>query len=71
MRMRTKYIHVGKYVAEVDVDLIEADDQWAPYMSVSDACKLDDVRALLTSGQVVAAAKHARIYELTPVSVAH
>lgn len=70
MTKRTKYVHVGKYVAEVDVDLIESDDEWAPYLSVDDACKLDDVRAMLNNGQVQAATKKARIYELTPVALA-
>lgn len=50
MRKRTKYIHEGKYVAEVDVELIEADDDWAPYLSVEDAERLDEVRDLLRAG---------------------
>ena len=50
MKKRTKYVHEGKYVAEVDVQLIESEDDWAPYLSVEDACKLDDVRDLLRSG---------------------
>ena len=68
MKKRTKYIHEGKYVAEVDVELIESDDEWAPYLSVEDACKLDDIRALLKAGQIQAAAKEARIYQLTPIA---
>ncbi len=28
-----------KYVAEVEVEMIEFDDQWAPYVSVEDASK--------------------------------
>ena len=68
MKKRTKYIHEGKYVAEVDVQLIESEDHWAPYLSVEDACKLDDVRDLLRSGQIQAAAKKAKVYLLTPVA---
>lgn len=71
MTKRTKFIHVGKYVAEVDVDLIESDDDWSPYLSVIDACKLDDVRALLANGQVEAAAQQAQVFELTPVATAN
>lgn len=26
---KTKYVHEGKYVAEVDVDLIIGDDEWS------------------------------------------
>jgi hypothetical protein len=68
MKKRTKYIHEGKYVAEVDVQLIESEDEWAPYLSVEDASKLDDVRDLLRSGQIQAAAKKAKVYLLTPVA---
>ena len=68
MTKRTKYVHEGKYVAEVDVDLIESDGEWSPYLSVDDACKLDDVRTLLKTGRVEAAAEKARIYELIPVA---
>ncbi|MCB2261638.1 MAG: hypothetical protein LGR52_01655 [Candidatus Thiosymbion ectosymbiont of Robbea hypermnestra] len=30
---KTKYIHEGGYVAEVDVELMITDDEWAPYLS--------------------------------------
>ncbi|MBI3372854.1 MAG: hypothetical protein HY017_14005 [Betaproteobacteria bacterium] len=39
----TKLVHEGKYVAEVDVELIGTDDGWSPYLSLEDAYKLDDV----------------------------
>jgi len=68
VKKRTKYIHEGKYVAEVDVELIESDDEWAPYLSVEDACRLDDVRELLRSGQIQAAVQKARVYQLTPIA---
>ncbi len=56
------------YPAEIDVELVESDDEWAPYLSVEDACKLDDVRELLREGKIEAAAKKARIYELTLIA---
>jgi len=31
-RRRKKYIHEGKYVAEVDIDLVDAEGGWAPYI---------------------------------------
>jgi hypothetical protein len=68
VKRRTKYIHEGRYVAEVDVELIESDDEWAPYLSVEDACRLDDVRELLRSGQIQAATRKARVYQLTPIA---
>jgi hypothetical protein len=32
MSRRTKFIHEGGYVAEVEVDLIESEYSWAPYL---------------------------------------
>lgn len=67
---RTKYIHVGQYVAEVDVELSESDDkgEWGPYLSVEDAYLLDDIKSLLKSGQISQASQKARLYTLTPVA---
>ena len=67
-RRKTKYIHEGKFVAEVEVDLIENDHEWAPYLSVEDSYKLDDVREALRQGNLEAASKYGRIYELRPVA---
>ncbi len=38
-RKRTKFVHEGGYVAEVDVDLLEDDTGWAPYLTGEDACR--------------------------------
>lgn len=65
---RVKYVHEGKYVAEVDVELLEDATEWSPYLSVEDAYKLDDVRDALRRGDVAAAAKFARVFELRPVA---
>lgn len=66
--IRTKLIHEGKYVAEVQVELSETDDEWSPYLSVEEAYKLDDVREALRRGDVRSAARHGRIFTLTPVA---
>ena len=68
-RKKTKYIHEGKYVAEVDVDLVIDDDEWSPYLTIEDAYKLDDVRVALRKGDLKTAAKKAKVYELHPVAV--
>ena len=67
-RVKTKYVHEGKYVAEVDVALIEDNTQWSPYLSLDDAYKLDDVRDALREGDLDAAARYGRIYEMRPVA---
>jgi hypothetical protein len=68
-RMHTKLIHHGEYIAEVDVNLIEGDEGWAPYLSLEDAYKLEDVREALSRGDIKAAVRHARVYTLVPVAV--
>jgi len=68
-RNRIKYVHEGKYVAEVDVELLEDETEWSPYLSVADAYKLDDVRDALRRGDIAAAAKLSRVFALQPVAV--
>jgi len=68
-RRHVKLVHEGKYVAEVDVDLIETDTGWSPYLSLEDAYRLDDVRDALRRGDIKAASRLARVFALTPVAV--
>ena len=68
-KRQTKLVHEGNYVAEVDVKLLEADSGWSPYLSLDDASKIDSVREALRRGDISAAARHARIFTLTPVAV--
>jgi len=68
VRHRVKYVHEGKYLAEVDVELLDDETEWSPYLSVEDANKLDDVRDALKRGDIAAAAKLARVFELRPVA---
>ena len=68
-RHRSKLIHEGKYVAEVDVELIETDDEWSPYLSLEEAGKLDDVREALRGGDVKKTSRYGRVYTLTPLAV--
>lgn len=67
-RQHRKLVHEGDYAAEVEVELIEADGGWSPYLSLEDAEKLDAVREALRRGDVGEASKLARVYRLTPVS---
>lgn len=63
-RRHTKFIHEGGFVAEVEVDVIESEDSWAPYLSLDDAHRLDEVREALRRGDIEAAARFGRVYEL-------
>ena len=68
-KKRTKLILEGRYVAEVDVEILEEPEGWSPYLSLEDAYRLDDVREALRRGDVKAAAKKSRVFSLTPVAV--
>jgi len=67
-RKRTKYLHEGRYVAEIEVAVVEDEGGWSPYLSVDDAYRLDDARDALRQGDLNSAAKYGRIYELRPVA---
>ena len=67
-RERTKIVHEGRYIAEVDVEILEDETGWSPYLSLDDAYKLDDVREALRRGDIAAASRSSRVYSLTPVS---
>ena len=68
-RQRTKLVHEGAFAAKVEVDLIEDENGWAPYLSVADAEKLDKVRDALRRGDIQSAAQLARVFSLTPIAV--
>jgi len=68
-RNRKKLVHEGNFVAEVNVDLIETNEGWSPYLSLEDAYKLDDVRDALRRGDIESAARFGRVFKLTPVSM--
>lgn len=68
-RSTTRLVREGDLIAEVEVNLVEAEGGWAPYLSLDDAYKLDDVRDALRSGDVKRASQLAtRVYRLTPIA---
>jgi hypothetical protein len=68
-RPHTKFVREGQYGAEVDVELIDEGVRWAPYLSLEEAQKLDDVREALRRGDLKRAAQLARVFKLTPIAV--
>jgi hypothetical protein len=68
-RRQTKFIHEGQYAAEVEVDVLETEEGWSPYLSLTDAEKLDEVRATLRRGDLHRAGQLAQIFKLTPITV--
>jgi hypothetical protein len=39
-RRTVKYIHEGRYVAAVSIELIRDETAWSPCLTLEDACKL-------------------------------
>ncbi len=68
-RQYKKLVHEGQYVAEVEIELIDTDEGWSPYLSLDDALKLDDVRDALRRGNLHKAGRLARIFTLTPLAL--
>ena len=68
IRKSTKLIHEGKYAAEVEIELEYTDESWSPTMSADDARKLETVMLALRRGDLAEAARHARVFELKPVT---
>ncbi|OQW40081.1 MAG: hypothetical protein A4S08_05800 [Proteobacteria bacterium SG_bin4] len=65
----SKLIREGNYVIEVQVDLQVTPEGWSPYLSLEEAYKLDDARAAIRRGDLVAAARFGRVFTLVPVAV--
>ena len=68
-KRRVKFVHEGQYAAEVDVERVESDAGWPPYLSLEDAEKLDQVRAALRAGDLKKAGQLARVYQLTRLTI--
>ena len=58
-RQMTRLVREGDYVAEVSVDLIEAEGGWSPYLTLHDAYRLDDIRDALRRGDMRTASRMA------------
>lgn len=67
-RRINRFVHAGRYAAEVPVELIPDDNAWGPYLSMNDALKLERVERALKRGDIASASREARVYELLPVS---
>jgi hypothetical protein len=66
----TEHIHVGKYAANVEITHHYSGFGWEPTIDAEDVRKLERVRAALRAGDLSAAAKEAKVFELVPLAVA-
>lgn len=59
----------GDLIAEVEVNLLEAEAAWRAYLSLDDAYELDEVRDALRAGDVERGSQvSGRSYRSTPVA---
>jgi hypothetical protein len=63
-RKTIKHIHEGRYAADVEITLQYNATGWDPTIGPADIEKLDRVTRALKRGDVSAAAKDSRVYEL-------
>jgi len=68
-RCHTKFIHEGQYAAAVEIEWVESDTGWSPYLSVADAQKLDEVREALKTGDLNKGRQLIDTGKLTPLAV--
>ena len=66
---KVKYIHEGNFVAEVEVNIILDDNQWAPYLSLDDAYMLDDIRDALRKKDFQSIPKNVKVYKMHPIAI--
>ena len=64
-----KIIHEGNYIAEVDIELIDTEEGWSPYISLDDAYKLEKVKKALQNKDIKTASKLADVFTLTSVAL--
>ncbi len=68
-RKHIKLVREGQFAAEVEIELIDSNEGWPPYLSLDDAYKLDEVREALRRGDIQRAQRLARVFTLMPVEV--
>lgn len=66
--LKTQFIHEGRYAAEIEVAYRDDNSPWAPLVDKADVFKTDRVRLALRRGDVKAASKEAKVFELLPLA---
>lgn len=64
----SRFIREGRYAAEVEITLIDDEALWGPIVAKEGVIKIDRVRLALRRGDIKAAAKEAKVFELLPLA---
>ncbi|MEX2443250.1 MAG: hypothetical protein WD492_06585 [Alkalispirochaeta sp.] len=67
-KIKTKLVHEGQFIAEVPIEVEDIDRPWAPWVTVDEARKLDEVRLALRQNDIEAAGQYGKIYRVTQVA---
>ena len=67
-RKTVKHIQEGRFAANVEITLHYDGSGWDPTIDMGDVQKLDRVRVALRRGDIAAAAKDAKVFELHPIA---
>jgi hypothetical protein len=67
-QIKSQFIHEGRTAAEVEVTIINDDSPWSPIVAKEDVFKTDRVRLALRRGDVAAATKEAKVFEMMPLA---
>lgn len=66
-RTTTRFVRAGELAAELEVELIEDDTGWSPYVSPEEVRKIAALRGALERGDIARASELGRVYRLTPI----
>jgi hypothetical protein len=62
------FVHEGSYAAEISVEEIDDGSPYGPHVRKEDAFKLDRVRLALRRGDLAAASKDSKVYQMMPMA---
>jgi len=65
---QTLLIHEGQWAAQVIYEEYDDGSEFAPIMKKEDALKMDRVRLALRRGDVTAAAKESKVFQMMPMA---
>ncbi len=65
---KLQFIHECRYAAEVEVMIINDDSPWSHIVAKEGVFKTDRARLALRRGDVAAAAKEAKVFEMMPLA---
>lgn len=63
-RTQTQLLHVGNYMAKLEIELEDEPEAWGPHVAPEVLERIDTVRAALRQGDIDTASEYAEIYSV-------